>query len=132
MGWVVSVSAVYLWVRAGPTHVTLQAIGPLGVLQGQLLGVTGVAVQVLPVAAVAGLRLAAPRLQEFGLVCVQPVLRAALLRLLLVLVAALQFADGQRVPDAGVVLHAEGPHLVALLLHECLLVAELRDGKHTA
>lgn len=108
------------------TYVALQLVGLLGVFEVELLGVAGVVVQPLAVAEVAGLRLALLGLQELGLVGVHLELRAHLVELLLVLCVALELAHGQRVHHLGVVLHAQQTHLLALTLHECLFVAELK------
>lgn len=100
-------------------------------LDVELLGVTGVVVELVAVAEVTGLSLTLLGLQELGLVGVDFELAPVLLGLAFVLQAALEFAGCQRVHHLRVVLHAAQPHLLALLLQMGLLVAELR-GKETA
>lgn len=111
------------------THVTLQLVRLLGMLDVELLGVTGVVVELVAVGNVATLSLALFRVQEFGLVGVHFVAGLFLLRLAFVLQVALEFAGCQRVHHLRVVLHAAQPHLLALLFQMGLLVAELQDGE---
>ena len=91
----------------------------------ELLGVAGVVVELLAVGQVASLGLALLSLQELGLVGMHLVVGAPLLGLALVLQVALELAGCQRVHHLRVVLHTEQAHLLALLLGERLLVAEL-------
>lgn len=92
----------------------------------ELLRVTGVVVEFVPVGDVAGLRLTLPSLQELGLVGVDLVVAPLLFGLAFVLQVALEFAGSQRVHHLGVVFHAAQPHLLALLFQVGLLVAELQ------
>jgi len=111
---------------AGGAYVALQLVGLLGVLDVELLEVTGVVVKLLAVGQVAGLCLALLGLLELRLVGVHLEAGALLPGLPLVLQVALQLAGRQRVHHLGVVLHAAQPHLLALLLQVGLLVADLR------
>lgn len=111
------------------TYVTLQLVGLLGMLDVELLGVTGVVVELVAVGEVAGLSLALFSLQELGLVGMDFVVAPFLLGLAFILQVALEFAGCQRVHHLRVVLHAAQPHLLALLLQMGLLVAELQEGE---
>lgn len=111
------------------TYITLQLVGLLGVLDVELLGVTGVVVELTAVGEVTGLSLTLSGLQELGLVGVHFVVAAVLLGLAFVLQVALEFAGCQRVHHLRVVFHAAQPHLLALLLQVGFPVAELWDGE---
>lgn len=111
------------------THVALQLVGLLGMLDIELLRVTGVVVELVAVGEVTSLSLILFSLQELGLVGMDFVMGPLLLGLALVLQVALEFAGCQRVHHLWVILHTAQPHLQALLLQMGLLVAELRGGR---
>lgn len=105
------------------TYITLQLVGLLGVLDVELLGVTGVVVQPAAVGEVTRLSLTLLGLQELGLVSVHLVVAPVLLGLPLVLQVALELAGCQGVHHLRVVLHTAQPHLLPLLLQVRLPVA---------
>ena len=107
------------------THITLQLVGLLGMLDIELFRVAGIVVEFAAVGEVTGLGLTLLGLQELGLVGMDFVVGPVLLGLAFVLQVALELAGCQRVHHLGVVLHAAQPHLLALLLHMRLFVAEL-------
>lgn len=109
------------------THVALQLVGLLGVLDVELLRVTGVVVELAAVREVTRLSLTLFGIQELGLVGVHFEVSAVLLGLPFVLQVALELASGHIVHHLRVVLHTAQPHLLPLLLHMGLLVAELRE-----
>lgn len=110
-------------------HITLQLVGLLGMLDVELLRVTGVVVELVAVGEVTSLSLIPFCLQELGLVGMDFVVGPFLPGLALVLQVALELAGCQRVHHLGVVLHTAQPHLLALLLQMGLLVAELQQGE---
>lgn len=109
------------------TYITLQLVGLLGMLDIELLGVTGVVVELVAVGEVTSLSLTLFGLQELRLVSMDFVVGPLLLGLAFVLQVALEFAGCQRVQHLRVVLHTAQTHLLALLLQMGLLVAELRE-----
>ena len=111
------------------THVALQLVRLLGMLDVELLGVAGVVVELAPVSEVTSLSLTLSGLQELGLVCMDLVVGALLLGLTRVLQVALEFAGCQRVHHLGVVLDTAQPHLLALVPQMGLLVTELSERK---
>lgn len=111
------------------THIALQLVGLLGMLDVELLGVAGVVVELAAVGEVTGLSLTLFGLQELGLVAMDFESAPLLLGLALVLQVALQFAGCQGVHHLRVVLHTAQPHLLALLLQVRLPVAELREAE---
>lgn len=111
------------------THITLQLVGLLGMLDVELLRVTGVVMELVAVGEVTSLSLIPFSLQELGLVGVDFVVGPFLPGLALILQVALELAGCQRVHHLGVVLHTAQPHLLALLLQMGLLVAELQQGE---
>lgn len=110
----------------GTAHITLQLVGPLRVLQAQLLGVAGGLGQGLPVAHVAGQLLAPLGLEEAGLVWAAVEAGPILSKVLLVLVVTLELADAQEMPHPGVVVDAAVPDLQAPVPQEGLFVPKLR------
>lgn len=105
------------------TYITLQLVGLFGMLDIELLGVTGVVVELVAVGEVTSLSLALFGLQELWLVSMDFVVSPVLLGLTFILQVALEFAGCQRVHHLGVIFHAAQPHLLALLLQMGLLVA---------
>lgn len=105
------------------TYITLQLVGLFGMLDIELLGVTGVVVELVAVGEVTSLSLALFGLQELWLVSMDFVVSPVLLGLTFILQVALEFAGCQRVHHLRVILHAAEPHLLALLLQMGLLVA---------
>lgn len=91
----------------------------------ELIRIAGVVMKLLAIVDVAELSLALLSIQELGLISVHLKLRACLLELLLVLVVALELPNSQRMSHLGVILNAKEAHLMALILHKCLLIAEL-------
>lgn len=110
------------------TYITLQLVGLLRVLDVELLGVTGVVVELVPVGEVTGLSLALLGVQELGLVRADFVVSSLLLRLTRVLQVALEFAGCQGVHHLWVILHTAQAYLVALVLQMRLLVAKLLEN----
>ena len=114
------------------THVALQLVGLFGVLDVELLRVTGVVVELAAVREVTRLSLTLFGIQELGLVGVHFEVSAVLLGLPFVLQVALELAGCHIVHHLRVVLHTAQPHLLPLLLHMGLFVAELREAeKHS-
>lgn len=114
------------------SYITLQLVGLLGMLDIELLGVTGVVVELAAVGEVTSLSLTLFGLQELRLVGMDFVVASVLLGLAFVLQVALEFAGCQRVHHLRVVLHTAQSHLLTLLLQMGLLVAELWEGeKHS-
>lgn len=111
------------------TYVTLQLVGLLGMLDVELLGVTGVVMELVAVAEVTGLSLTLFGLQELRLVRKGFVVATLLFGLTFILKVALKFACCQRVHHLRIILHTAQPHLLALLLQVGLLVVELWDGE---
>lgn len=105
------------------TYITLQLVGLFGMLDIELLGVTGVVVELVAVGEVTSLSLALFGLQELWLVSMDFVVSPVLLGLTFILQVALEFAGCQRVHHLRVILHTAEPHLLALLLQMGLLVA---------
>lgn len=96
-------------------------------LDGELLGVTGVVMELVPVGEVAGLSLTFLGMLELGLVGADFVVGVLFLGLTGVLQVALEFAGCQGVHHLGVILHTAQAHLVALVLQMRLLVAILLE-----
>lgn len=112
----------------GETYITLQPVGLLRMLDVELLGVTGVVVELVPVGKVTGLSLTLLGMQELGLVRADFEVSSILLRLTCVLQVALEFAGCQGVHHLWVILHTAQAYLVALVLQMRLLVAKLLDN----
>lgn len=110
----------------GAAHITLQLVGPLCVLQAQLLRVAGGLGQGLPVAHVTGQLLAPLGLEEAGLVWAAVEPGAILRKVLLVLIVTLELADAEEMPHPRVVVDAAVPDLQAPVPQEGLFVPKLQ------
>lgn len=107
------------------SYITLQLVGLFSMFDIELIRIAGVVMKLLAIFDVAELSLALLSIQELGLISVHLKLRACLLELLLVLVVALELPNSQRMSHLGVILNAKEADLMALILHKCLLIAEL-------
>lgn len=99
--------------RVRAAHIALQLVGPLSVLQAQLLRVAGGLRQRLPVTHVAGQLLAPLGLEEAGLVQAAVELGPTRREALLVLIVTLEPADAEEMPHPWVVVDAAEPDLQA-------------------
>lgn len=107
-------------------YITLQLVGPLCMLQAQLLWVAGVLGQRLPIVHVTGQLLAPLGLEEARLVCVAVELGATVGKGLLVLIVALEPADTEEMLHPWVIVDTAVPNLQAPVPQECLFVPELQ------
>lgn len=110
----------------GAAHITLQLVGPLCVLQAQLLRVAGGLGQGLPVAHVAGQLLAPLGLEEAGLVWAAVELGSILSKVLLVLIVTLELANTEEMPHPWVIVDAAVPDVQAPVPLEGLFVPKLQ------
>lgn len=109
------------------TYITLQFVGLLCMFHIELLRIPSVLVQRLPVVNIACKLLASLSMEESRLVEVTPELCPGLGISTPVFIVALEFPHSEDVPDFGIIICTEAPHLLASVSQEGFSVFVLQE-----